>query len=557
MWRSTGTAPDALAAPHFVSETAGIDHRYDGDFQYFVGGGVAAFDCDDDGRPEVPGRRVEPAALYRNESPVGGALHFTRVRTPATDVDAVIGAYPLDVDGDRRTDLVVLRVGESLLLRGLGRLPVRARERGVRVRRRRTAMPTAFSATWESRRTAHVAIGATSRSSEGRPTDVRGQPCWCDRRRAAVCPGDRPATGYCALSMLFSDWDRSGRRDLRISNDRALLRYVDGEEQLWRWSRVSRRARTRRTRMGPGPVWGMASAARTSPETATRGVPDEPGSNRLQTLAAGAEQPTYGTSAWLGVAAPQPFTGGDTRRPPPGTEFEDVNRDGFVDLFISKGNVGEADFATQDPEQPVARPARRHVRRGRRPAGVLSCTAARGAALADLNLDGLLDLVSSTAANRWRCGATSAAGDAGTGPMGGGSSPSGCVNRLPTSTPSVPGSRRASAIEQRAGRSRWAVAMPVVSSGGSTSASATSTSWGGAGAVAGRGAGTVDDTAGGSVRDHRAGGGRGDAVAAGGGGAMTGDREPGPDAGDGAIDGGGRSWLTPGLQPASDSIAVR
>ena len=28
------------------------------------------------------------------------------------------------------------------------------------------------------------------------------------------------APGYCALSMLFSDWDRSGRRDLRISNDR-------------------------------------------------------------------------------------------------------------------------------------------------------------------------------------------------------------------------------------------------------------------------------------------------------------------------------------------------
>ena len=33
--------------------------------------------------------------------------------------------------------------------------------------------------------------------------------------------------------MLFSDWDRSGRRDLRISNDRQY--YVsDGEEQLFR-----------------------------------------------------------------------------------------------------------------------------------------------------------------------------------------------------------------------------------------------------------------------------------------------------------------------------------
>ena len=37
---------------------------------------------------------------------------------------------------------------------------------------------------------------------------------------------------WCALSMLFSDWDRSGRRDLRISNDAHY--YMDGEEQLWR-----------------------------------------------------------------------------------------------------------------------------------------------------------------------------------------------------------------------------------------------------------------------------------------------------------------------------------
>ncbi len=33
--------------------------------------------------------------------------------------------------------------------------------------------------------------------------------------------------------MLFSDWDRSGRRDLRVSNDREFYR-PPGEEQLWR-----------------------------------------------------------------------------------------------------------------------------------------------------------------------------------------------------------------------------------------------------------------------------------------------------------------------------------
>ena len=70
-------------APHFVDDTAsaGIDHRYDGEFEFFVGGGVAAFDCDDDGRPDLylAGGR-EPAALYRNESDAGGALRFTPCR---------------------------------------------------------------------------------------------------------------------------------------------------------------------------------------------------------------------------------------------------------------------------------------------------------------------------------------------------------------------------------------------------------------------------------------------------------------------------------------------
>ena len=38
--------------------------------------------------------------------------------------------------------------------------------------------------------------------------------------------------GYCTLSILFSDWDGSGRRDLRVTNDRHY--YLEGEDQLWR-----------------------------------------------------------------------------------------------------------------------------------------------------------------------------------------------------------------------------------------------------------------------------------------------------------------------------------
>jgi hypothetical protein len=41
--------------PLLIDETtsAGIDHVYDGEFPFFVGGGVATFDCNDDGKPEL------------------------------------------------------------------------------------------------------------------------------------------------------------------------------------------------------------------------------------------------------------------------------------------------------------------------------------------------------------------------------------------------------------------------------------------------------------------------------------------------------------------------
>src|SRR5438309_10223928 len=141
----------ALGPPHFVeeTETSGIDHVYAGGLTFAVGGGVAAFDCNGDGKPDLyiaSGRN--PAALYRNDSAVGAALHFTRLPDPATDLDNVNGAYPIDIDGDGHTDLVVLRNGETVLLRGLGGCRFeRANERwGFEGG---SSVTTAFSATWE------------------------------------------------------------------------------------------------------------------------------------------------------------------------------------------------------------------------------------------------------------------------------------------------------------------------------------------------------------------------------------------------------------------------
>ncbi len=119
-----GTAPrPALGPPRFVDETesSGVRHTYDGEYPFSVGGGLAVLDCDDDGRPDlfIAGGKG-PAALYRNVSAVGGALAFVPVQDPVVELSGVLGAYPLDVDGDGHLDLMVLRDGENVALRGLG-----------------------------------------------------------------------------------------------------------------------------------------------------------------------------------------------------------------------------------------------------------------------------------------------------------------------------------------------------------------------------------------------------------------------------------------------------
>src|SRR5262245_11106256 len=65
--------------PTFTDEsaTAGIDSVYKGEWEYMVGGGAAAFDCNGDGFDDVLLAGGElPAKFYRNASAKGGALKF-------------------------------------------------------------------------------------------------------------------------------------------------------------------------------------------------------------------------------------------------------------------------------------------------------------------------------------------------------------------------------------------------------------------------------------------------------------------------------------------------
>jgi hypothetical protein len=399
---SLGTA---LGAPHFVDETAtaGIDHTYSGPFPYSVGGGLAVLDCDGDGRPDLYlAGGIGPAVLYRNESPVGGALRFRAIPDPVTDLTGVTGAYPLDIDGDGQIDLAVLRGGENVLLRGLGRCRFE-RANGRWGLDGGHLFTTAFSATWEGRQALPtLAFGNYVANAETPDPDHL---CSDNQLVRPSADGTRYATpipltpAWCALSMLFSDWDRSGRRDLRISNDRHYYSdFSDGQEQMWRVA-TGEAPRLYTTADGwvPMQIYGMGIA---SYDVTGDGFPDvyltSQGDNKLQTLTAGPSQPTYrDIGLKRGVTATHPFTGGD---PLPSTawhpEFQDVNNDGFMDLFVSKGNVGtQADYAARDPSDLfLGQPDGTFVE-GAGEAGIVSFARGRGAAVVDFNLDGLLDLV--------------------------------------------------------------------------------------------------------------------------------------------------------------------
>ena len=399
-----GGGPVALPAPRLtdVAVAAGIDHRYDGEYEFFTGGGVAAFDCDDDRFPDLYlAGGSAPAALYRNQTTPGGPLRFSPVDDAATELTEVTGAYPLDIDGDGHLDLAVLRVGDSRLLRGQGdcRFEDGGDSLGLDLQ---DAWSAAFSATWETPDAVLPTLAFGSyQGLVVKPNNTRD----CDPHQLVRPAGDGsrrfdPAEpfgpGFCALSMLFSDWDRSGRRDLRVSNDRQY--YRDGEEQLFRIDPgAAARAYAREDGWMPLRIWGMGIA---SQDLTGDGLPEvyltSQGDNKLQTLADGPDRPTYEDIAYeLGVTAHRPVIGGDTLASTAWhPAFEDLNDDGFFDLYVSKGNVeAQEGYALEDPSELfLGRPDGTFVH-ATEAAGMVDMARARGAAVVDLDLDGRLDIV--------------------------------------------------------------------------------------------------------------------------------------------------------------------
>ncbi|RYH10599.1 CRTAC1 family protein [Tropicimonas sp. IMCC6043] len=390
-----------MAGPAFAGEVRFVDaraalpveHVYSGGWEHFVGGGLAVFDCNDDARPEIyAAGGTAPARLFvnRTESP-GSALEF-ELGEGVPELSGVTGAYPLDIDSDGILDLAVLRVGTNILLHGQGdchfedATAALGFDGGAR-------WSTAFSATWEPGNTLPtLAIGNyVDRDDPEGPFEA------CDVNELHRPEGERYRPprilepGFCALSMLFSDWTRSGRQDLRVSNDRHY--YVrGGSEQMWRmdeeprllgdadgWEKIS--------------IWGMGIASR---DISGDGRPDlvlTSMADQLTLLSDG--ESGYRLAPYtIGTFAQRPHLG-DDGRPSTGwtAQFGDVNNDGRDDLFIAKGNVDQMPSnAINDPNNLLIQQADGTFAERSVEAGVATLDRSRGAALADFDGDGRLDL---------------------------------------------------------------------------------------------------------------------------------------------------------------------
>jgi hypothetical protein len=342
----------------------------------------------------------ESDALYRNVAEVGGPLAFEEVLAGATGLTGVSGAYPIDIDSDGHTDLAVLRVGEDVLLRGLGECAFERANETWSIDAP-DDWTVGFSAIWEGE-SAWPTLAFGNYLAEGGQTTGE-----CEDHRLYRPEGEGYGPpqdlnpGFCTLSILFSDWDRSGRHDLRMTNDRHY--YRNGEEQLWRVEEdEDLRPYTREEGWQPMQIWGMGIAGR---DVTGDGLPEyfltSQGDNKLQTLADGADQPSYVDIAFeRGVTAHRPFVG-DVINPSTAwhPEFEDVNNDSLVDLFVSKGNVeAQEGYAGRDPSNLMLGNPDGTFTEVAEQAGIVDFARSRGAALTDFNLDGMLDLSRSRAA---------------------------------------------------------------------------------------------------------------------------------------------------------------
>ena len=237
------------------------------------------------------------------------------------------GAYPLDIDGDGITDLVLLRVGENVVMRGLGNCQFeRANELwgfdGG------DAWSTAFAATWEKGAAGRLwpsAITSTAarKLRRGAPAPTTGCTGLTGRRTSSRHPW-RSSPVFARCRCCSPTGTGPARRRLRVSNDREY--YEGGQEQLWHVDPGKAPALyTEKEGWKPLRIWGMGIAGYDLdfdgyPEYFLTSMAD----NKLQTLATvpqdGKPRGHLQRCGFAkGVTAHRPYTGGDCAPARPGT----------------------------------------------------------------------------------------------------------------------------------------------------------------------------------------------------------------------------------------------
>lgn len=380
-WALILLAAPACADPVFAPVIV-PDHSYLGGWEHFVGGGIAAVDCDGDGLPELVAAGGEaPVSLLRNR----GGMEFEVADFPT--ITGATGVYALDLDGDAVDDLVVLRAGPNAVLKGDGACGFAPHDFGIPDGG--DAWTTAFSATWEDGQTRPtLAFG-----NYVDRTDPDGPFGTCDTNVLLRPEGEGYARtvldpGFCALSILFSDESRDGEATLRLSNDRHY--YVKGgAEQMYSLSQG--RFLTEADGFDAPSIWGMGIASRditgdARPDLMLTSMGDQ--LTMLSTATGHAMAPFS-----IGSFAQRPHVG-DDGRPSTGwhAAFGDVDNDGDADLFIAKGNVDQMPGMAMDDPNNLLLNEGGVFREVGETAGIASLHRGRGAVLTDLDGDGRLDL---------------------------------------------------------------------------------------------------------------------------------------------------------------------